>query len=154
MDKLHIEDTTPEHIDLICDNIREEVAQEMFYDTGVQRENLKYTIHNDHSMIQDQEEYRTLFIDGIPCAIGGIKKYNDPPRIWLIASTFVNDHKMTFLKFMKNHIANWKKNFPTLSCLLWEGNRAHLYWAFKSGGTVKCIEKFGPYQENFYIIEF
>ena len=156
MIELHIEPTKHEHIDTICSNMRDEDRDELYYTIGNQnhKDGLNTYFYNYLSTREDEEECRTLFIDNKPCAVGGINKQFDPPLIWLVASKDVDNHKLTFLRFMKGHIANWKKDFPVLSCLMWEGNRSHLYWAYKSGGEVISIEKYGPYEENFYIIEF
>ena len=153
---VRIENTKPIHIDLICNNLREEDKQEYYHTVGIPKNDhyVNCYFHNYYNLIKNEEECKTLIIEDKPCVLYGITKQDDPPKIWLIASKDINNHKMIFLRFMREHIKNWKKDFPTLSCLIWEGNRTHLYWAYKSGGTVKSIEKHGPYQENFYIIEF
>ena len=85
-----------------------------------------------------------------PVCIGGVTPTQDPlvGCVWMLATTDIEKHKMSFLRRSRPWVEKWNSEFPVLTNCVDERNELHIKWLRWLGFVFICRHPFYGFEER------
>lgn len=129
---------TPDDLEFIAKNLRAEDAEEVWVSSGLTAgEALAFTIRDGQSFVVEHN-------GELVCACGYVDATSEQTRfIWMLGTTGLDKYPLTFVRFFRKVLEDWKQPGWTYSNTVYEKNTRHIKLLKSLGAT------FTPHRKNF-----